>query len=220
MATIAFVEDDQHIAQELSVLLTKAGHNPCPIQDFEHAVDEILQSAADLVLLDLNLPGTDGSYICSDLRSKSDIPIIILTSRTGEVSEVMCITLGADDFIDKPYSSSILLARIEALLRRTNKTSQSTLNYKGLSLNLSRSELSFEGKSVELTKNELKLLHLLIKSAGSIVPRETLMAELWDSGDFVDDNTLTVNINRVRAALAKLGQKELLHTHRGQGYSI
>ena len=130
------------------------------------------------------------------------------------------MTLGADDFIAKPYSSHVLLVRIEALLRRVGGMAATTMSHNGLTLDVSRSTVTANGRTVELTKNELRILSLLMRSAGAIVPRETIMVELWDSDAFVDDNTLTVNINRMRQTLARLGVNDYLVTHRGQGYSV
>ena len=173
------------------------------------------------MLLDLTLPGTDGQLVCRELRGASSVPIIVLTSRTTEADEVVAMTLGADDFVPKPYSPRVLLARIAALLRRSGgSAARSVLEHNGVTLDLSRSLASSASGSVELTKNEVRILALLMRRAGTIVSREDLMRELWDSEAFVDDNTLTVNVNRLRGALAKMGVEGFLVTHRGQGYSV
>ena len=174
-----------------------------------------------LVLLDLTLPGTDGQFICRELRASSDVPLIVLTSRVTEIDEVMSMTMGADDFIAKPYRARVLVARIQALLRRTSDAEgKSTLEHNGLTLDLSRSVARAAGGEVELTKNEMRILALLMRRAGTIVSREALMRDLWDSDAFVDDNTLTVNINRLRATLEKIGVSGYLTTHRGRGYAV
>jgi len=220
VARIAIIEDDESIRSALAEMLGMNGHEAVTIASFDHVVDTTLEANPDLVLLDLNLPSLDGTVVCRELRSRSSMPIIVVTSRTGEIDEVMCMTLGADDFIAKPYSSHVLLVRIEALLRRAGGMSAAALSHKGLTLDVSRSTVTANGRTVELTKNELRILALLIRSAGSIVPRETIMVELWDSDAFVDDNTLTVNVNRLRQTLGKLGVNDYLVTHRGLGYSV
>ena len=200
MARIAIVEDDEPIRAALAELLQKNGHEAVAVDVTEDVAASTLSFSPDLVLLDLNLPCVDGTLVCRELRSRSDVPIIVVTSRTGEVDEVMCMTLGADDFVAKPYSSHVLLARIDALLRRAGGMSGAVLT--------------------SGCKNELRILCTLMRAGGTIVPRETLMEELWDSGAFVDDNTLTVNVNRLRQKIARLGVTDYLVTHRGQGYSV
>ena len=187
------------------------------------AIARALVNDPDLVLLDLTLPVKDGQHICHEVRRESEVPIIVLTSRTTEIDEVMAMTLGADDFVPKPYSARVLVARINALLRRTAAAGErSTLVHKGLELDLARSMVTNTqtGTSTELTKNELRILSLLLSRAGKIVSRSAIMQDLWDSDAFVDDNTLTVNINRLRTTLEKIGIKGYLTTHRGQGYSV
>ena len=218
---IYVIEDDEAIRRELAELLGRNGYEAVSCDDFPRAAACALEAAPDLVLLDLTLPGTDGQLVCRELRVSSDVPIIVLTSRTTEADEVVAMTLGADDFVPKPYSSQVLLAHIQALLRRSGAQGPAEgLTHAGVTLDLARSEASFGGTSIELTKNELRILALLMRRAGAIVSREDLMRELWASDAFVDDNTLTVNVNRLRATLAKLGVKGFLVTHRGQGYSV
>lgn len=221
MPRIFVVEDDAAIRGELVQALERTGYEAVWCERFTSVVDDILAARPDLVLLDLSLPDTDGQFICRELRAASDIPIVVLTSRTTEIDEVMSMTLGADDFIAKPYRTRVLLARIQALLRRAQGAEgKSLLEHNGVTLDLSRSIASARGKQVELTKNEMRILGLLMSRAGTIVSREDIMRDLWDSDAFVDDNTLTVNINRLRATLAKIGVNEYLVTHRGRGYSV
>ena len=221
MARIYIVEDDAAIRGELVQVLEREGYEVAWCATFSHVVDDILAATPDLVLLDLTLPETDGQFICRELRAASSVPIIVLTSRTTEVDEVMSMTLGADDFIAKPYRARVLVARVQALLRRTSKAAPSSvLTHGGLTVDLARSVASANGRQVELTKNELRILASLIKRAGTIVPRDALMRDLWDSDAFIDDNTLTVNINRLRATLEKIGVTGYLVTHRGQGYAV
>jgi len=184
-------------------------------------VDEVLAASPDLVLLDLTLPGTDGQFICRELRAVSSVPIMVLTSRVTEIDEVMSMNMGADDFVPKPYSARVLVARIEALLRRVAGSSETQLlRHNGVEIDPARSLAYANGRQVELTKNEMRILTLLVSKAGTIVSREALMRDLWDSDAFVDDNTLTVNINRLRGTLEKIGVKGYLTTHRGRGYSV
>ena len=223
MALIYVVEDDEPIRRELIDILARAGFEIEACESFEHVSRDILAAAPDLVLLDLTLPVKDGQHICHEVRCESEVPIIVLTSRTTEIDEVMAMTLGADDFVPKPYSARVLVARINALLRRTAAAGErSTLVHKGLELDLARSMVTNTqtGTSTELTKNELRILSLLLSRAGKIVSRSAIMQDLWDSDAFVDDNTLTVNINRLRTTLEKNGIKGYLTTHRGQGYSV
>lgn len=223
MALIYVVEDDEPIRRELVDILARAGFEIEACESFEHVSHDILAAAPDLVLLDLTLPVKDGCHICHEVRRESEVPIIVLTSRTTEIDEVMAMTLGADDFVPKPYSARVLVARINALLRRTTAAGErSTLVHKGLELDLARSMVTNTqtGTSTELTKNELRILSLLLSRAGKIVSRSAIMQDLWDSDAFVDDNTLTVNINRLRTTLEKIGIKGYLTTRRGQGYSV
>lgn len=223
MALIYVVEDDEPIRRELVDILARAGFEVEACESFEHVSRDILAAAPDLVLLDLTLPVKDGQHICHEVRHESEVPIIVLTSRTTEIDEVMAMTLGADDFVPKPYSARVLVARINALLRRTAAAGErSTLVHKGLELDLARSMVTntATGDSTELTKNELRILSLLLSRAGKIVSRSAIMQDLWDSDAFVVDNTLTVNINRLRTTLEKIGVKGYLTTHRVQGYSV
>lgn len=224
MARIVCVEDDTSVRGALCDLLEANGHHALPLTNFMQSasalVQEVLGLSPDLVLLDLNLPGLDGTVLCRELRNLSQVPIIVLTSRSQEIDEVMCMTMGADDFIAKPYSAHVLLARIAALLRRISGMQTPALERDGIHLDLERSTVSFEDAQVELSKNELRILSLLIKRSPAIVSREDLMYELWESDSFIDDNTLTVNINRLRQRLQSIGVSDWLHTHRGRGYSV
>lgn len=221
MSLIYVIEDDDAIRGELVEVLERNGFRTVAATDFSRVVEDIAAAHPDLVLLDLTLPGTDGQFVCRELRAVSDVPVIVLTSRTTEIDEVMSMTMGADDFIPKPYSARVLVARIQALLRRTSGSeAKSELEHNGLTLDLLRSVARSAGGQVELTKNEMRILALLMRRAGTIVSREALMRELWDSEAFVDDNTLTVNINRLRATLEKIGITGYLVTHRGRGYAV
>ena len=174
-----------------------------------------------MILLDINLPVLDGYYICREIRKQSEIPIIVVTSRDSEMDELMSMNLGADDFITKPYNTQILMARIASILRRSRKTEkQNTMVYNGLKVCLNDSTAHYKGKTTELTKNELRILYTLIKNQGTIVSRDQLMEMLWQSNEFVDDNTLTVNVNRLRKRMETIGWKNQIQTKRGQGYMV
>ena len=189
--------------------------------DFENIVEHALESKSNLILLDINLPYYDGYYICREIRKCSNVPIIVVTSRQSEIDELMSMNLGADDFITKPYNTQILLARISSVLRRMYQNiDMDFLEFKGLKFNISQSLIEFNGEKIDLTKNESKILYSLIKNKEKIVSRNKLMDELWQSDEFVDDNTLTVNINRLRKKMESIGAIDMLQTKRGQGYIL
>lgn len=220
-AKIVIVEDHELIRNELSMLLSRYGYEVIAIDQFETVVEDCLKEEADLILLDINLPLYDGYYICREIRTKSEVPIIVVTSRDSEMDELMSMNLGADDFITKPYNTQILLARISAMLKRTKKDkSDDSVQYKGLKLQLNNSTIVYKNEIIELSKNEMKILYTLLQHKETIVSRNQLMETLWQSNEFIDDNTLTVNINRVRKKLESVGLKDFIKTKRGQGYII
>lgn len=222
MEKIIIIEDDEIIREELKNFLSKYGYEIVVPTSFDNVVQFILNENANLVLLDINLPIFDGYYICREVRKKSDIPIIIVTSRDSDMDELMSMNLGADDFVTKPYNTQILLARIAALLKRSglNITTNNILTYKDFQLNLSNATITYNEKEIELTKNEVKILSYLINHKGEIVSRELLMEYLWSTEYFVDDSTLTVNITRLRKKLAEIGIENVIETRRGLGYII
>ncbi|CED93956.1 response regulator transcription factor [Romboutsia ilealis] len=222
MEKIIIIEDDEIIREELKNFLSKYGYEIVAPTSFDNVVKFILNENANLVLLDINLPIFDGYYICREVRKKSDIPIIIVTSRDSDMDELMSMNLGADDFVTKPYNTQILLARIAALLKRSglNITTNNILTYKDFQLNLSNATITYNEKEIELTKNEVKILSYLINHKGEIVSRELLMEYLWSTEYFVDDSTLTVNITRLRKKLAEIGIENVIETRRGLGYII
>ena len=217
---VYIVEDDAAIAGELARALEREGFRTAAAERFDRVVPDILAAAPDLVLLDLTLPGTDGQFIARDLREHSQVPIIVLTSRTTEIDEVMAMNLGADDFIPKPYRLRVLVARIQALVRRADGGAATILSHNGVELDSARSVARANEREVELTKNECRILALLMSRAGQVVSRADIMRDLWESEAFIDDNTLTVNINRLRATLEKIGVANYLVTKRGQGYTV
>ena len=219
---ILIIEDHELIQKELAIFLEKYGYQVTVPQQFDTVVNDCLKEDIDLILLDINLPVFDGYYICREVRNHSDVPIIVVTSRNSEIDELMSMNLGADDFITKPYNTQILLARITALLKRTKKVSEeeNIIKCRGLEVFLNRSVALYQGHEIELSKNEMKILYTLIKREGSIVSRDQLMEALWQSNEFIDDNTLTVNINRLRKKLETIGLEQFITTKRGQGYMI
>lgn len=218
---IFIIEDDLTIRFELSSLLTKYGYTCEWSDDYSNMVSSALNSNPHLILLDVTLPQYDGYHICREIRKISDIPIIIVTSRNSDFDELMSMNLGADDFITKPYNTQVLLARISSVLRRTNKIVVSnTIELSGVLLDINKSKITYEKNSCELTKNELRIINLLMNNCGKIISREEIINELWQSDEFIDDNTLTVNINRLRKKLEEIGVVDFLITKRGQGYFI
>lgn len=218
---IFIIEDDDKIRNELCTFLNRYGYETKYSLDFEHIVDEVLREKYHLILLDINLPYFDGYYICREIRKKSSVPIIVVTSRDSEIDELMSMNLGADDFITKPYNTQILLARISSLLRRTYRSPEAEiLEYKNLQHDLSKSEVEYKGNKIELSKNESKILYVLMKNKEKIVYRNEIIESLWESDEFIDDNTLTVNINRLRKKLEEIGAVDFIKTKRGQGYIL
>lgn len=219
--TLFIVEDDFELRKELITFLENCGYGCKTSDDFTNIVKDALEVEPDLILLDINLPYFDGYHICREIRKVSDVPIIIVTSRNTDMDELMSMNLGADDFVTKPYNTQILLARINAILKRTEKVGDaSDLKYNGLTVYTTKSMVAFGDKSVDLTKNELRILSVFIKNQGNIVSRNDLMDELWQSDEFVDDNTLTVNVNRLRKKLEQIGAVNFIQTRRGQGYIL
>lgn len=222
MPSIFVVEDDASLRDELSNLLELQGYDVLMSTAFDRVARDILDAAPDCVILDLKLPGAGGHAVCRDVRRESQAPIIMLTSSDSEFDEVMSMNLGADDYVTKPYNPAVLLARLQSVLRRAQRGEPLTrISHKGVVLDVARGTVEHEGRTVELTRNELKILHLLMANHDTIISRQELMMELWQSDAFIDDNTLTVNINRLRKSLASIGVPEdFLVTRRGQGYLV
>lgn len=222
MQKILIVEDDEKLRDELEIFLNNNGYEAKSLKKFDDTINDILEINPDLVLLDINLPNADGEYICKEIRKQSSLPIIMVTSRDNELDELISINYGADHYITKPFNIQILLAKIAGLLRRTSMGNniQDKMDCKDFVLNISKSTLEKGEKSIELTKNEFKILKYLAENREKIVAREEIMEVLWDSESFIDDNTLTVNMTRLRNKLEELNLKELLETKRGQGYIL
>lgn len=222
MQKILIVEDDEKLRGELEIFLNNNGYKTESIKTFANTISDVLKINPNLVLLDINLPFADGEYICKEIRKKSNMGIIIITSRENELDELLSINYGADHYITKPFNIQILLAKINSLLRRTssNNDARETIDAKDFILNISNSTIEKNDKTIELTKNEYKILRYLIENRGKIVSREDIMNSLWENESFIDDNTLSVNITRLRNKLEELELKELIQTRRGQGYIL
>lgn len=219
MKKILIIEDDADLQEELTCLLNRNGYEVQVLDDFEHTLEEMEKSRADLILLDITLPGVDGQSILKKFRKRSAVPVIMVTSRNTEMDEVLCMTYGADDFIAKPYNPMILLLHIEAVFRRTGNK-ETIWEYEGLRVDMNRGCMEANGHIMDLTKNELKILGFLVRNQGKIISRDELIHYLWESEEFIDDNTLTVNITRIRKKLEDCGLKDVIKTKRGQGYLL
>ena len=219
MKKILIVEDEVKLRLELKTFINNNGYEVTTIDNFDNTIKSILNTECDLVILDINLPNVNGEYILKEIRKDSNIPIIIVTSRNTEIDELLSINYGADDFITKPYNKEILLARINRILNR-NTLDELKIKYKDIILDISKSIIIKDNINIDLTKNELKIFYYLLKNIGKIISRDELMDYLWDNNEFVDDNTLTVNINRLRSKLEDIGLNDTIITKRGQGYII
>lgn len=222
MQKILIVEDDEKLRCELEIFLNSNGYQAETLKIFNNTINDILEINPDLILLDINLPGADGEYICKEIRKKSNMGIIVITSRDNEIDELISINYGADHYITKPFNIQILLAKINSLLRRTNGNYEikDKIDAKNFILNTQNSTIERNNKIIELTKNEYKILKYLTQNIGKIVSREDIMDCLWESESFIDDNTLSVNITRLRNKLSELGLEQLIETKRGQGYIL
>ena len=217
--TILIGEDEEKLREELKIFLASNGYQVETVKEFQNLDTNIFKINCDLILLDINLPFINGEYLLKEIRKKSNLPIIMITSKNTELDELLSISLGADDFITKPFNPQILLARINRLLTRKNNQSE-TIKYKNALIDVSKSLIETEHNKENLTRNELKILTYLLENKGTIVSRDDLINYLWDSDEYIDDNTLTVNINRLRTKLASLGLKDVIITKRSQGYII
>jgi len=222
MYKISIVEDDASIREELMVLLQNKGYRVEVILVFEEVAKQILERKPDLLLLDINLPGQDGFSICSQIRKVSKLPILFVTSRNNSMDELKGLLLGADDYIEKPYTIPILLARIETILARCypKDRKETLLEYKDIQLDTLNTTVCYQNKRIELTRNEFKILYYLFEHKERIVPRMDIVEYMWDNQLFIDDNTLSVNITRIREKLQQIGIDNLIETKRGQGYRI
>lgn len=219
---ILIVEDDAVIAQEIARHLENWGMQTVIVQDLSQVMKEFARELPHLVLMDISLPFYNGYYWCSEIRKVSSVPVIFLSSASENMNIVMAMNMGGDDFIAKPFDFSVLLAKVQAMLRRTYAFAGQTnlLEYRGVILNLSNTSLEINGESVELTKNEFRILQLLFERRGDIVTREEIMKHLWNGDCFVDDNTLAVNMVRLRKKLQEKGLEQFITTKKGLGYRL
>lgn len=220
---ILLIEDDLNLSKNISITISKWNYEVNVIHDFKNIFEEFLEYNPDLVLLDITLPFFDGFYWCKKIREVSHVPIIFLSSRDSNMDIIMAVNMGADDFISKPFSSDILLAKIQAILRRTysyKEDNNEIIEVNSAILNLSNSTISYENNQKELTKNEFKILQILMKNQGHIVSRDKIMRFLWDNEYYISENTLTVNINRLRKSLEDIGLIDFIVTKKAQGYMI
>lgn len=222
MYRIFLVEDDETIARLIKKHLEKWEYEVSTVQDFDNVLGEFAACDPQLVLLDIRLPFYNGYHWCTQIRQVSKVPIIFLSSVSDNMNIVMAMNMGADDFIPKPFDLEVLTAKVQALLRRSYDFagSSSMLEHKGMLLNLSDATLLYQEQKVELTKNELKILQTLIENKMQVVTRETLMTRLWESDMYVDENTLSVNVNRLRKKLTSIGLEDSILTKKGIGYQI
>lgn len=222
MYKIFLVEDDETIAKMVKNHLEKWDYEVRIAQKFDRIMAEFADYEPQLVLMDIGLPFYNGYHWCTQIRKVSNVPVVFLSSAADNMNIVMAVTMGADDFIAKPFDMQVLTVKIQAILRRSYDFAgnSSVFEHKGAMLNISEAELSYEGESLELTKNELKILQTLFENKASIVTRDTLMTKLWESDTYVDENTLSVNVNRLRKKLASIGLSDFIITKKGIGYKL
>lgn len=220
---IMIVEDEPILRDMIGESIRKWGYETIILDDFSQVLEIFLKENPHLVLMDINLPVYDGFYWCNKIRDISKVPIIFISSRNTPMDMVMSINMGGDDFIQKPFYEEVLITKIKALLRRTysyTETVATIIEHDGIMLNLNNGNVFYGDKKAELTKNEFKILNILMQNKGSVVSREKIMRNLWEDESFVDDNTLTVNITRIRKKLAELGKENYIATMKGEGYII
>lgn len=219
MKKVLIIDDDNNICSELKVLLDNSGFEGIILSNFNNAIDEILSINPDLILLDINIPYMNGEILLKSLREKSNIPVIMVTSKNNDLDEALSITYGADDYITKPYNPNILLLRIGAVLKRYSNVSD-TLIYKDLSINISKGIIKRNDMEIVLTKNEMIIFSYLVSHQDKLVSRDELMTALWNNDEFINDNALTVNISRLRSKLKEIGYENAIDTRKGMGYIL
>ncbi len=219
---ILIVEDNRTIAEKMGEHLSQWAYNVKIAEDFSDILGEVSRFAPDLILLDVMLPYYNGFYWCKEIRKLFKIPIVFISSASDNMNIVMAMDMGGDDFISKPFDMAVLTAKVGAILRRSYSYSGqvNAVEHAGAILNLMDASMTYEGKKTEFSKNEFQILALLMENVGSIVARDTIMMRLWDSENFIDDNTLTVNMTRIRKKLKDIGLEDFVKTKKGQGYII
>lgn len=219
MKKIMIVEDDEVIKNELSELIKNASYLVESVKNFSKSKEEILNYNPDLILLDINIPYLNGELLLKEIRKESNVPVIMVTSKLGEIDEALSITYGADDYITKPYNPTILLLRIQNIFKRINQNNNA-LKYKDIIVDLNKSELKKGDKVLVLTKNEMIIFSYLLNNKEKIVSRDELMTYLWNNEEYINDNALTVNISRLRSKLSSFGYENIIETRKGQGYIL
>lgn len=219
MKKIMIVEDDEVIKDELSELLKNSSYLVESVKNFEKAKEEIFKYNPDLILLDINIPYLNGELLLKEIRKESSVPVIMVTSKSGEIDEALSITYGADDYITKPYNPTILLLRIQNIFKRISQNNNA-LKYKDIIVDLNKSELKKDDKVLVLTKNEMIIFSYLLNNKEKIVSRDELMTYLWNNEEYINDNALTVNISRLRSKLSSFGYENIIETRKGQGYIL
>ena len=219
MKKILIIEDEKIIRNELKSLLENSGYEVLIIEKFDNVKENIKNMKFDLILMDINLPNKNGEILLKEIRKESNVPIIMVTSRVGEVDEVLSISYGADDYITKPYNPTILLLRIQNIFKRM-ENNRDDLFYDDIVVNPKKGILEKNGKVLELTKNEMIIFTYLLNNRGRIVNRDDLMTDLWNNNEFINDNALTVNISRLRNKLQDFGLENKIETRKGQGYKL
>lgn len=222
MYKILIVEDDSVISKQLGKQLKEWGFDTSCVKDFQNVLAEFHAFSPALVLLDIKLPFFNGYHWCEKMREHSHVPVIFLSSASDNMNIIMAMNMGGDDFIAKPFDMNVLVAKINALLRRTYDMAeqQKVLEYQGLVLDLTASAVSYKDQKADLTKNEFRILQVLMENHGKVMSRDALMQKLWDTNEFIDDNTLTVNMTRLRKTLEVLGLHDFIITRKGAGYQI
>lgn len=222
MYKILIVEDDLVIGNGLRDHMNNWGYESKCVTDFNNVLSEFASFNPNLVLLDISLPFFNGFHWCTEIRKISKVPIIFISSASDNMNIVLAMTYGGDDFISKPFDLNVLTAKVQALLRRTYDFSTQTnlIEHNGVILNISDGTLTYNGEKIELTKNEFKILHMLLENKGKAVNRDDIMTRLWESDSFIDDNTLTVNVTRIRKKLSDVGLKDFIKTKKGIGYMV
>ena len=219
---ILIVEDEATIGEKMKVHLEKWGYKVHLAQNFQDILGEVTGISPDLILMDIMLPYYNGFYWCSQIRKLFKIPIIFISSADDNMNIVMAMDMGGDDFIAKPFDLAVLTAKVGAIIRRSYSYAGqvNVIEHQGAILNLLDATMSYQGKRAEFSKNEFQILALLMENAGGIVSRDTIMMQLWDGDNFIDDNTLTVNITRIRKKLKEIGLEDFVKTKKGIGYII
>lgn len=222
MYKVLIIEDDNTISEEIGKYLDRWGYETACVTDFENILPQFLAFDPQLVLLDIGLPFYNGYYWCAEIRKVSQVPVVFVSSASDNMNIVMAMNMGGDDFIMKPFDQEVLLAKVQAILRRTYSFQQpsTVTEYGNVILNLTDMSLLYQGKKLELSKNEFRIMQLLYEHAGAAVSRENIMKKLWDDECFVDDNTLTVNMNRLRKKLEEAGIRNFIVTKKGVGYQL